>query len=133
MRNLVLVVDDDLAVRLLVAEVLRREGYSVQTAQDGRQALEFLTHAERPSVILLDLAMPVMDGWAFRAAQTRDPALARVPVVVFSSERDAAAQAERLGAAAYVSKTVPLDELIGAVRRFALAGLLARRRAPLGR
>src|SRR5512137_2265171 len=74
----VLVVEDDHDTRELLVEALRMEGYEVAAAPDGVQGLE---HARRvqPHVILLDLMMPVMSGWEFRAMQTRDPSLSSVP------------------------------------------------------
>ena len=74
----VLVVDDDRDIRELLVELLGGEGYLVSSAADGRQAL-WEAHAHRPDVILLDLMMPVMDGYQFRAAQLDDPDLARGP------------------------------------------------------
>jgi two-component system chemotaxis response regulator CheY len=79
---MVLVVDDDPDHRLLVREVLEAEGYQVETANHGREALDRLHAGLVPNVIVLDLIMPVMDGWAFVSALKRDPAVASIPVVV---------------------------------------------------
>jgi CheY-like chemotaxis protein len=88
----VLVVDDDESIRTAVSQALREAGYEVNTANNGRQALDWLHQREvHPCVILLDLMMPVMDGRAFREAQLQDPVLAGVPVVVLTADGRAAA------------------------------------------
>ena len=81
----VLVVDDDAAVRVALSELFAVEGYQVHLAENGRVALELLEQGLRPCAVLLDLMMPVMDGWDFRAEQVRRPALKDVPVVVISA------------------------------------------------
>src|SRR4051794_23983356 len=83
----VLVVDDDVSIRGFLAEALRDEGYEVQTAGNGHDALALLREW-RPDLILLDLMMPVMDGWAFRTEQRLIPNMADVPVIVLSATRD---------------------------------------------
>ena len=95
----VLVVEDDPVIRQVLPESLEGEGYLVREAQNGRQALDLLD-GWRPDVIVLDLMMPVMDGWAFRAEQRARGLGAHVPVVVLSASRHAHASAEQLGAAA---------------------------------
>jgi CheY-like chemotaxis protein len=81
----ILVVDDDTDIRESVCSVLEGEGYFTAGAANGREAIDWL-HCERaPTVVLLDLTMPVMDGYAFLAAKEADPSLATVPVVVMSA------------------------------------------------
>ncbi len=82
--DLVLVVDDDREIREVTAEILTAAGYSVQTACDGRQALELL-RSIRPALILLDLNMPNLDGAEFRQHQRSDPELNQIPTVVVSA------------------------------------------------
>lgn len=115
---LVLVVDDDPDSRTLLELALSYAGYSVRTAANG---LEALTAARRelPHVILLDLAMPLMDGFAFRDAQLRDPALAPIPVICVSGRHDAAQAARRLRLAACIGKPFDLERLIAHVRECA--------------
>ena len=79
----VLVVDDDEDTRELIAEVIRRAGYSVVTAHNGRHAIDRL-HSIRPQLILLDVQMPVMDGLTFRQEQRRNRDWIRIPTVVMS-------------------------------------------------
>src|SRR5689334_12169651 len=81
----VLIIDDDVGSRKALAEVLTDEGYSVATASDGADGLAYLREGHRPKVILLDLMMPGVDGWDFRAEQKRDDALRRIPVIAISA------------------------------------------------
>ena len=81
-----LVVEDDPRDRELIASTLRSEGYTVETAGDGRAALRLL-RSIRPEVIFLDLHMPVMNGAQFRQAQRRNPELLRIPTIVMTGDR----------------------------------------------
>src|SRR5512147_1632573 len=81
----VLIVEDDADLREMMAQLLSLEGFQTATVANGREALEYLHRSDSPEVILLDLMMPVMDGWEFRRHQQADPALARVPVIVLSA------------------------------------------------
>ena len=82
LSGLVLLVDDDINVRDAMGEILEGEGLSVVVAGDGREALDLLRAGPKPSVIVLDLTMPRMDGWDFRQAQVADPNLKDIPVIV---------------------------------------------------
>jgi CheY-like chemotaxis protein len=114
----ILLVEDDPGLRDTLAEVLSERGYQVTTASDGLAALAELDDHPPPSVILLDLAMPVMDGWTFRAEQRRDPRIASIPTIVLSASLGADPRAvENLGAAAALAKPFDLDSLIEAVER----------------
>ncbi|WP_206607061.1 MULTISPECIES: response regulator [Sandaracinus] len=114
-QGVVLYVEDDTDVRDVMASMLEREHYVVRTAGDGREALEMLRGGLQPDVILLDLMMPVMDGWEFRAAQLRDPKLAAIPTVLVSAVRPLAGPARSLGAAGYLEKPFRRDDLLRAV------------------
>ena len=116
--KLVLVVDDDQDIREAISEALEDDGVSSTTASDGKAALECLRNGTKPCVILLDMMMPVMDGWRFRELQRDDPALANIPVIVLTAHADAASTAERMGAAGYLKKPIRLGELYDAVSRF---------------
>jgi two-component system response regulator MprA len=112
----VLVVDDDPSIQGFLAEALADEGYGVRTAGNGREALSVLDEW-LPDLILLDLMMPEMDGWVFRAAQRSLPAVADVPVIVLSATRDLAAKTEGLDAAEVFAKPFDLDQLLGTIER----------------
>jgi CheY-like chemotaxis protein len=116
-RRNVLVVEDDELTREVVTLMLEGQGYAVQEAGDGQEALDRLREGPRPGCILLDLRMPRMDGRQFRSRQRQDPALAGVPVVVVSAEPELAAEAASLGAAGYLQKPVRAEALLAAVRR----------------
>jgi len=96
--RLVLVIEDDEATREAVTLLLTSEGCDVLTAANGRAALEVLRNGARPDLIVLDLMMPVMDGWQFRAEQKRDPALSKIPVLVISAAGDVRRHAANLEA-----------------------------------
>lgn len=112
----VLVVDDDPDVRVLLETYLELEGFDVLTASNGWDALLHLRHI-RPSVILLDLMMPVMDGVEFRRHQQGQPTLRDIPVVCLSARHDAQQTAARLGVAECLAKPFDLETLIVVLRR----------------
>ncbi len=115
----ILVVEDDEFIRLMLAEALTDEGYTVLAAENGRAALDLLRAcAILPALILLDLMMPVMSGWEFCAELEGDPALASIPVVVLSAMPRPAAQAIGLRVEAVVAKPVDLEELLALAARF---------------
>jgi len=114
----ILLVEDDPGLRDALAEVLSERGYVVSCAADGLAALAELAELPAPSVILLDLAMPVMDGWTFRAEQRRDPRLADIPTIVLSASLDADPRSlDGLDPAAMLSKPFDLDRLLDTVER----------------
>jgi CheY-like chemotaxis protein len=113
----VMVVEDDLAVRETVQAVLEDEGYRVIPASKGRVALDRLREVAAPSLILLDLMMPVMDGWQMHAELARDPLLTLIPVVVMSADARVEQKAKALSVAAILQKPVTLDHLLDTVGR----------------
>ncbi len=111
----VLLVEDDLDQREVAAELLRLEGFEVATARDGLDAFLYLrTNEALPDVVVLDLEMPVMDGWEFRDRQLRDPVACSVPVVVLSCSSP-----QGVDAAAYLEKPCSPAELVAVLRRIA--------------
>ena len=107
----VLLVEDDPNVRRDVAEVLRDEGYVVDQAAHGVEALE-RARTTRPDVVLLDLYLPLMDGWTFRnALRTLDPD-AEPSIIVITTDRYAREEAVQLGARGYLAKPFDLDDLL---------------------
>jgi CheY-like chemotaxis protein len=112
---MVLLVEDDVDVREAVTDTLEDAGYRVIAARHGQEALEVLRNGgPRPCLILLDLMMPVMDGWQFRDLQSKDPELADIPVVALSAHGGLHA----LGAADHLRKPVQLRALMDVVERF---------------
>ena len=111
----VLVVDDDPSLRDLIDWGLSDLGYRVATASNGAAALQAVRQ-ETPCVILLDMRMPIMDGWTF-ARQYRALPGPHAPIVVITAARDAAEWAGEVNAAGYLGKPFDLDELIRTVER----------------
>ena len=115
----VFIVEDDTDTREMLAKFLELEGFHVAVAANGQQALDSLREGTPASVILLDLMMPVMDGWEFRRHQVQDPQLRTIPTIVVSAAgRDRLAQ---VSADAYLSKPVDMDELLERVSQFCAA------------
>ena len=110
----VLIVDDDADTRDVLREFLEFEGYSVVTTADGRAALAALERTRNTCSILLDLMMPVMDGWEFLEARRADARLSRIPVIIISAFRD---RAPTEGVAGVVSKPIDFTELLNVIRR----------------
>jgi chemosensory pili system protein ChpA (sensor histidine kinase/response regulator) len=117
----VLVVDDDEDIRDVLSVLLETEGFHVDTARDGVEALEQLKSGPPPAVVLLDMMMPRMDGESLVREMKRDPAVADVPVVIMSGHSAVREKAESLAAADCLVKPVEVDELLRVVRRFTTA------------
>jgi CheY-like chemotaxis protein len=114
----ILVVDDDDDIRDSLRAVLCDEGFQVELASDGLEALAFLHHHPRPCLILLDWMMPRCDGASFLSEREKDPALAGIPVILFSALTGLDADARRLAVAEYLKKPVDLDILIDTIERY---------------
>jgi two-component system response regulator MprA len=114
----VLLIEDDEAIRYVVSEALTDDGCLVRAVGGGREALALL-EGWRPDVIMLDLMLPDMDGWAFRAAQRDLGRGADIPLILCTASRQAAAAAADLGAAAVLAKPFDLPDLLVAVARAA--------------
>ncbi len=108
----VLIVEDDRCIRESLRELLADEGFSVSTAEHGGQALMLLRNGLRPAVVLLDLMMPIMDGWQLLKIIRADSELQLLPVIVVSAARD---KGNPAGATACVNKPVSLDVLLAQV------------------
>ena len=114
-RKTILIVDDDPDIRDALSQLLQDEGYDVAGAADGAAALAYLREAAagrgaRPCLILLDLMMPGMNGWEFRAEQRRDPAIAGTPVVVITAG-GSQMKASSIDAAGFLAKPIDIGEL----------------------
>ncbi len=116
--HVVLVVDDDDELRESLSELLELEGFGVEGASNGREALAYLqAHlGAPPCVIVLDLMMPVMSGPELRAEQLRDDVLARIPVVVLTASSHPERQAEALRAVGYFSKPLRFEAFFDVLR-----------------
>jgi len=113
---LILVVEDDVDIRAMLVDLLRVHGFQAHEAANGSLALAWLRETtRRPDLILLDLRMPVMDGGQFRLEQSKDPALASIPVLLISAELHAAREADALGVTAFLAKPFDVDELFGTI------------------
>jgi CheY-like chemotaxis protein len=110
----VLIVDDDPDLLDVTSFVIENEGMAVETARNGEEALALIGTGSMPALVLLDLMMPVMNGWEFLAAVADDPLLVPIPVVVLT----AAEHAEVLGAREVLSKPMDLKELLRVVERY---------------
>ena len=112
----VLIIEDDDDLREMMDQLLTLEGYQPETASNGKEALDFLHGGGRPDLILLDLMMPVMDGWEFRRRQREDPQLSKLPVVILSALDQS--RAAELGGAAFLKKPLDFDRLLELVRSY---------------
>jgi CheY-like chemotaxis protein len=114
----ILLVEDNEIQREGAALVLRREGYTVHAAADGREALALVNGGVAPDLLLLDMTMPPPDGWRILALRKKNPALASVPVVILTGLGVAHEEwAASLGACALIRKPVETAELLAEVRR----------------
>jgi CheY-like chemotaxis protein len=114
----ILIVEDDDDIREALSQILELEGYTVREAANGREALDISSREPLPSLILLDLMMPIMDGWQFRSEQMKDPSLAKVPVVVISADAGVHEKVASFGAASVLPKPISLDRLLRAIEMF---------------
>jgi CheY-like chemotaxis protein len=112
----VLIVEDDADLREMMAQLLTLEGFNAATVSNGREALAYLQSNAAPDVILLDLMMPVMDGWEFRREQQRHREMADVPVIILSALDQA--RATDVAADAFLKKPLDFDRLLELIRRY---------------
>jgi len=114
----ILIVEDDFDVRESLSEALRDEGYAIECAVDGEQALEYLRNGGRPGLILLDLMMPRMSGSEFRMVQKVDPQLQHLPVVLLSADGAMEEKAKALETDGALRKPIDLDQLLRVIESF---------------
>ena len=114
--NTVLIVDDDEEFRQALVEIVQHEGFRVETATSGMEALDKLRWGLRPCVVLLDMQMAVMTGWDFRAEQNRDKTLSAIPVIAMTAgywkDRDLGDYAAR------ISKPIQVPELKATLAKY---------------
>lgn len=116
-RQPILVVDDDDIILGSVAFVLADEGYAVAMATNGQEALEQI-EKQPPRLILLDMRMPIMDGWAFAAAYREHPG-PHAPIIVMTAAHDSRSRAAEINADGYIAKPFDLNRLLDLVRHYA--------------
>jgi CheY-like chemotaxis protein len=114
----VLIVEDDFDVRDLLVLVLNQNGYRATGVSNGQEAISHLRQARETSLILLDLMMPIMDGWEFRQALQSDPALGAIPVVLLSATDEVNEQVGELQAASYLRKPIDFGALLETVGKY---------------
>jgi len=114
----ILVVEDNGSTRDSLLLLLEGEGFEAEGVENGREALRLLRSGYGACLILLDLMMPVMDGWAFRVEQRHDQHLADIPVVVLTATLDPAGEADRLGAVAGLPKPLDIERLLDLVAKY---------------
>jgi two-component system, chemotaxis family, chemotaxis protein CheY len=111
----VLVVDDDPDILEALSEILEAEGFEIRRARNGKEALEKLA-PDPPQLILLDLMMPVMDGWEFAQRMRQRPEVAGIPIIVLSADRNVGSKATDIGAVGHLAKPFELNDLLDMVR-----------------
>jgi CheY-like chemotaxis protein len=114
--HVVLVVDDDPDILEALSEILEAEGFEIRRARNGKEALERL-EPDPPQLILLDLMMPVMDGWEFAQRMRQRPSVVGIPLIVLSADRNVGSKATDIGAVGHLAKPFELNDLLDMVRR----------------
>jgi CheY-like chemotaxis protein len=114
-KTQILIVEDDISIRDSLAQLLVYEGYDVIGASNGQEGLESVK-ISKPCVILLDLMMPVMDGWQFSDHLNADPDLSRIPVIIISAHEKVSEISKDLRAQGFVKKPINVDQLLETVK-----------------
>jgi CheY-like chemotaxis protein len=115
---IVLLVEDDVTLRKSLAALVEAEGHEALSAGNGFEAVELLRHGPTPTLILLDLMMPVMNGWAFLKYRNEHPVLSEVPVVVTTAWSEVPGEAEVIGVQGYLRKPLAPREVGEIVRKY---------------
>jgi len=111
----ILLIDDEESIRQVLSLALEFEGFRVFTASNGQEGIELLSRMPRPCLILLDLMMPVLDGWGFMEALAKKPAYAGIPVAIITAFSE---RANGIRSVALLQKPVELDQLFDLARRY---------------
>jgi CheY-like chemotaxis protein len=117
MKKKILIIEDDNSIRELLTELLESEGYSVSSVSNGVEGLKFLKAGNEPNLILVDLMMPIMDGYAFRVEQLKNSQWSKIPTVVMSAEANAKDKLKHYNVTAFLSKPVELDVILNTVAK----------------
>ena len=119
-KKLIMLVEDDEFIRESLTDILEVEGYRVICAANGEEGVNLLrNHEELPGLVLLDLMMPVKDGFYFREVQKSDPRISAIPVVIMSADGNVEEKQGRAKAQGYLKKPVEMDEVIFTVKNYA--------------
>lgn len=114
-RKRILIVEDDLDIRDSLVELLEDSGYAVETASNGQEGLDVLQSSVTPDLILLDLMMPIKDGFAFRSEQLGMPQFAQIPVIIMSADGQVKEKTAQTQCAAYIRKPLEIDYFLQTV------------------
>ncbi len=117
--NNILVIDDDNGITEGLCALFEDEGYIVNVANNGERALKYLAQNTLPDVILLDLMMPVMDGYSFRSEQLKDPNIAKIPVIVMTAST-IDGRVEMLNANSVLRKPLDVNQLMAVVEAYSV-------------
>lgn len=115
----ILIVEDDATISITLKELLEDDGYNVLSAPNGVVALDILKNSTPPFLILLDLMMPVMDGFQFREHQLANSAIKDIPVVIMSAAGNVEGKRPAISANGYMKKPMDIHELLTTVGQFA--------------
>lgn len=113
--NTILVVEDEKGIQDIIKIALEMEGYEVVTADNGKEGLEMLPNMKTPCLILLDLMMPVMNGWEFVEALSKDMTVATIPVVIVTAYGE---RAQKIPSKGILKKPIDLDALLSQVNNW---------------
>ncbi len=117
MKKSILIVEDDEAIRSTMSDLLEMEGYTIYTSENGQEALNFLSAPpSMPDLILLDLMMPILDGFGFCEAKEKSAEIAQIPVIIMSADGNIRQKQTKTHALGYLKKPVDIDEVLKSVR-----------------
>lgn len=111
----ILIVEDDISIRELLVEIFECEGYEVVAGMNGQEGI-FALEKETPDVILMDMLMPVMDGFAFRQEQLKNPQWEKIPLLAMSAQDQELEKLESYGFKHFISKPLELDDLLNKIK-----------------
>lgn len=114
-RPSIIIIEDQEDIREILRDFFETEGYFVETACNGAEGVELLSKAEKPSLILLDLMMPVMDGFEFIDYMKINDPRNLIPIVVMSADNQAGKKALALGVEHFLKKPLGLDQLMDVI------------------
>lgn len=118
-KKLVLLIEDDKEIRETLCDLLTDEGFNIASAENGLKALQFLrTEFVLPSIILLDISMPVMGGFEFRKFQLKEEKLARIPTIMLSADANMKDKAAEVGVTQFMRKPIELNELLATLKQY---------------